>query len=78
MMIGRVCIPIDPLRCRDFNPMAVPTLTELCQELDATNSAPVSMKPHIELFKVFLKTLAESIRVSLRAQRLEDEKKLNF
>ncbi|KAK4843018.1 hypothetical protein QYF36_002905 [Acer negundo] len=31
---GRVCIPIDPENCEDFDPTAVPTLSELLQELN--------------------------------------------
>ncbi|XP_044485446.1 DNA primase small subunit [Mangifera indica] len=32
---GRVCIPIDPKSCDEFDPTAVPTLSELLQELNA-------------------------------------------
>ncbi|KAK3228021.1 hypothetical protein Dsin_007883 [Dipteronia sinensis] len=31
---GRVCIPIDPENCEEFDPTAVPTLSELLQELN--------------------------------------------
>jgi DNA primase small subunit len=31
---GRVCVPIDPARCDDFDPLAVPTLERLLQEID--------------------------------------------
>ncbi|KAL5747663.1 hypothetical protein ACOSP7_024676 [Xanthoceras sorbifolium] len=32
---GRVCVPIDPENCEEFDPTAVPTLSELLQELNA-------------------------------------------
>ncbi|XP_024175217.1 DNA primase small subunit [Rosa chinensis] len=31
---GRVCVPIDPNRCEDFDPTAVPTLSTLIEELN--------------------------------------------
>jgi len=33
---GRVCVPIDPSNCDDFDPAAVPTLSQLLGELNAT------------------------------------------
>lgn len=32
--LGRVCVPIDSQRPEDFDPMAVPTVTELLTEID--------------------------------------------
>jgi len=32
---GRVCVPIEPSKCDDFDPFAVPTIAELCQEAAA-------------------------------------------
>lgn len=31
---GRVCVPIDPTRVREFDPFAVPTLGQLAREID--------------------------------------------
>ncbi|XP_065880082.1 uncharacterized protein [Euphorbia lathyris] len=31
---GRVCVPIDPRRCDEFDPTAVPTLAQLLEELN--------------------------------------------
>ncbi|OUM66108.1 hypothetical protein PIROE2DRAFT_6721 [Piromyces sp. E2] len=31
---SRVCVPIDPKNCDDFNPLDVPTLDELCEEVN--------------------------------------------
>ncbi|RWR96487.1 DNA primase small subunit isoform X1 [Cinnamomum micranthum f. kanehirae] len=35
---GRVCIPIDPENCDDFDPSAVPTLSELLEELNSSRA----------------------------------------
>lgn len=32
---GRVCIPIDPLKCKEFNPLNVPKLEDLVHQLAA-------------------------------------------
>ena len=32
---GRVCVPINPADADDFNPFAVPTLRQLCAQIDA-------------------------------------------
>lgn len=34
-VVGRVCVPIDSRKPEDFDPMAVPTVTELLAEIDA-------------------------------------------
>ncbi|CAI9094292.1 OLC1v1030006C1 [Oldenlandia corymbosa var. corymbosa] len=31
---GRVCVPIDPKNCEEFDPLAVPTLSKLLEELN--------------------------------------------
>ena len=31
---GRVCVPIDPAKVDQFNPMTVPTITQLTDEID--------------------------------------------
>ncbi|GAB5591842.1 p48 polypeptide of DNA primase [Umbelopsis nana] len=35
----RVCVPIDPDNCDNFDPFSVPTLQNLCKELDEYNAA---------------------------------------
>ncbi|RDY02415.1 DNA primase small subunit, partial [Mucuna pruriens] len=35
---GRVCVPIDPNRCEDFDPTTVPTLSQLIEELNNEGS----------------------------------------
>jgi hypothetical protein len=35
--IGRVCVPIDPENCEDFDPHQVPTVADLLCELNKYN-----------------------------------------
>lgn len=40
---GRVCVPIDPRKAEEFDPLSVPTVTELLAEIDAWDAKhPVS------------------------------------
>ncbi|CAA7041911.1 unnamed protein product [Microthlaspi erraticum] len=32
---GRVCVPIDPKKCDEFDPLAVPTLSQLIEEINS-------------------------------------------
>jgi DNA primase small subunit len=32
---GRVCVPIDPNNCDEFDPLAVPTLSQLIEEINS-------------------------------------------
>ncbi|KAJ3057098.1 primase, DNA, polypeptide 1 (49kDa) [Rhizophlyctis rosea] len=91
---GRVCVPIDPRKCEEFDPFAVPELSALVDELNSSSnvkvesgadgeegeakSAGTSLDPHIKLFKAFLSEMDESIRESLRNKRAEEDRKLNF
>ena len=35
---GRICVPIDPSRLDEFNPFDVPTISQICHELDKIKS----------------------------------------
>jgi DNA primase small subunit len=37
---GRVCVPIDTKKLDDFDPLAIPTVTELLGEIDSWDSKP--------------------------------------
>lgn len=64
---GRVCVPIDARRIEEFDPLAVPTVTQLLQQIDEWHSRNKDMseeekakvadwqktdlKPYVEYFK---------------------------
>jgi DNA primase small subunit len=70
---GRVCVPIDVRRLEDFDPFAVPTVTQLLQEIDewdANNSGmseeerqkvqdwqKTGLKPYVEYFRGYVASL---------------------
>ena len=70
---GRVCVPIDGRRVEDFDPMTVPTVTDLLGEVDRWEgksranenqngrSIPdwekTSLKPYVDYFRGFVTTL---------------------
>ncbi|KAJ3188790.1 primase, DNA, polypeptide 1 (49kDa) [Gaertneriomyces sp. JEL0708] len=82
---GRVCIPIDPDRCEEFDPLNVPTLGKLVEEINAFEDEAelaadarrkkvqdyqkTSLESHIEYFKRFLAAIAEDIRRTQRAKQ---------
>lgn len=35
---GRICVPIDPRNVEDFDPLGVPTVTQLLEEIDSWNT----------------------------------------
>ncbi|KAM7185148.1 eukaryotic and archaeal DNA primase small subunit [Rhypophila sp. PSN 637] len=72
---GRVCVPIDVRNLEDFDPLSVPTVSQLVREIDAwtgpeneAGQAPVqdwektSLKPHIERFRSFVIRLMKDER----------------
>lgn len=69
---GRVCVPIDVKKVDRFDPLGVPTVTELLGEIDSWDGADgkeegpehriqdyekTSLKPYIEYFKSFVAAL---------------------
>jgi len=82
---GRVCVPIDPYNCDDFNPFEVPTLDELVEEVkeldkQGENLTPkdyqknTSVAPYIKQFSLFIKSLEEEINNELRIKKEFKEK----
>jgi DNA primase small subunit len=68
-----VCIPIDPSKVDSFDPMAVPTLKQLTDEIDAfareeadkkvtKEYKKTSLKEPVRIFEEFLSGLEESRR----------------
>lgn len=69
---GRVCVPIDVKKVDRFDPLGVPTVTELLGEIDSWDGGDgkeespehriqdyekTSLKPYIEYFKSFVAAL---------------------
>lgn len=85
---GRVCVPIDTRHLEDFDPLGVPTVQSLLQEIDAWNAPdddadgsqgkPVqdwektSLRPYIEQFRTFVLALMKDER-DPRIKRERDE-----
>ncbi|KNE67368.1 hypothetical protein AMAG_11835 [Allomyces macrogynus ATCC 38327] len=81
---GRVCVPIDPARCAEFDPFNVPTVAGLVRELNeamdveaegAPDWAKTSLKSHLQYFKSFVDGLDLEARRKLRR---EQEQSLDF
>lgn len=60
---GRVCVPINPDDADNFNPLEVPTIGRLVEELDRTGDVrQTSLKPYTHWFEVeFLQVLEREI-----------------
>lgn len=70
---GRVCVPIDVRKVEDFDPFAVPTVTQLLQEIDEWDQKnrrmseeerakvqdwqKTALKPYVEYFKGYVAAL---------------------
>ena len=76
---GRVCVPIDPTQCDDFDPFTVPTVRSLCAEIDAfdqkhpdratmtSDTDKTSMKGAVDVFnKSFMNGMWTEIRKGFR------------
>ncbi|KAJ9148484.1 DNA primase [Pleurostoma richardsiae] len=82
---GRVCVPIDTKHLEDFDPLGVPTVQELLQEIDAWKEPEegnpgkplqdwekTSLKPYIEQFRSFVLALMKDER-DVKVKRERDE-----
>jgi DNA primase small subunit len=82
---GRVCVPIDTRRLEAFDPLAVPTVTELLGEIDKWNEPPAgvdgktlqdwektSLRPYIEQFRIFVAALMKDEN-GVKMKRERDE-----
>ncbi|EPQ65544.1 BgtA-20577 [Blumeria graminis f. sp. tritici] len=75
---GRVCVPIDANHCEDFNPLTVPTVTDLLKDIDEWSNTreqnfgesarklndweKTRLKPYIEIFRTFVNLLLKDER----------------
>ena len=88
---GRVCVPIDTKKLTQFNPLGVPTVTELLGEIDAFDKKAIvdegyvqksqdyektSLRPYMEYFRVYVTDLLKDERSGKRER--EDEDAMEF
>jgi len=81
---GRVCVPIDLQRLEKFDPLGVPTVTELLGEIDGFDKREVlpevdgqekkadyqktSLRPYVEYFRTHVASLLKA-ETSLKRER---------
>ncbi|XP_026426943.1 DNA primase small subunit-like isoform X1 [Papaver somniferum] len=89
---GRVCVPIDPKHCEEFDPMAVPTLSSLKKELDTPDlengegkkfeSGRTSLDKSLTVFRLFLdpllKSCKEEMEISYNAKLQQSKSSLTW
>nr|CAG8586042.1 2849_t:CDS:10 [Entrophospora candida] len=56
-LFWRVCVPIPPETCDDFNPLNVSTIKSLIKELDRFGYEKISLNSHIEYFEHFVQNI---------------------
>ena len=79
---GRICVPLDPFKIDSFDPTAVPTITQLTDEIDkfakeenkviSKDYKKTSLKEPMKIFDEFLSKLGETWKGKLIQQ--SDEK----
>ncbi|EMD85791.1 hypothetical protein COCHEDRAFT_1207759 [Bipolaris maydis C5] len=85
---GRVCVPIDTRKVEDFDPLSVPTVTQLLQEIDdwagdetdkkVQDWEKTSLKPYVDFFKRFVAGLLEEEKPVLKREREEAADAMEF
>jgi len=82
---GRVCVPIDLRKVEDFDPLGVPTVTQLLSEIDEWKGEEAregekkvqdwektSLKPYVDYFRVFVAGLLKEEKGAIKREREED------
>ncbi|KAI0205978.1 DNA primase small subunit [Astrocystis sublimbata] len=88
---GRVCVPIDPRKLDDFDPLAVPTVQELLAEIDSwTGDADgkegkspadwekTSLRPYVEFFRTYVLNLMRDEKDSKVKREREEGDAMEF
>jgi len=82
---GRVCVPIDPTKVEEFDPLGVPTVTQLLKEIDEWEGdeseqkvhdwEKTSLKPYIDYYKTFVSGLLkdEKAQGNIKREREEEQ-----
>ena len=84
---GRVCVPIDTRKLAGFDPLGVPTVTELLGEIDlydkrgmqevndlkkSSDYEKTSLKPYVDYFRTFVATLLREEK-GVKREREDDD-----
>ncbi|CAJ0881159.1 18415_t:CDS:2 [Entrophospora sp. SA101] len=80
LLKSRVCVPIPLETCDDFNPLDVPTVSMLIQEMDQlrpedgggktrNDYEKTSLKPHVKYFENFVQNILKENRAKRRAEK---------
>ncbi|KAF2739401.1 prim-pol domain-containing protein [Polyplosphaeria fusca] len=87
---GRVCVPIDTRKVEEFDPLDVPTVTELLAEVDEWEGGEedegkkladwekTRLKPYVELFREFVAGLLKDEKAGVKREREEGEDAMEF
>ena len=88
---GKVCVPIDTKRLTKFDPIRVPTVTELLGEIDAFDEKVIeeggdvkksvdyektSLRPYVDYFRTYVATLLRDEKSGKRER--ENENNMEF
>lgn len=84
---GRVCVPIDTTRLAKFDPLGVPTVTELLGEIDGFDGRctkdgvgteqvqdfeKTSLKPYVDYFRAYVASLLKAEKGVKRERENDD------
>lgn len=90
---GRVCVPINTKHCEEFDPLGVPTVTELLREIDEWTPPEdgekegktlqdwekTSLKPYVDYFRSFVLSLMKDEKeVKIKREREENADSMEF
>lgn len=85
---GRVCVPIDTRRVEEFDPLSVPTVTQLLTEIDEWEGEEgekkmqdwekTSLKPYVDYFRRFVSGLMEEEKPGVKREREEGADAMEF
>jgi DNA primase small subunit len=85
---GRVCVPIDTRKVEEFDPLGVPTVTQLLTEIDEWEGEEgekkmqdwekTSLKPYVDHFRRFVAGLMEEDKPLVKREREEGADAMEF
>jgi DNA primase small subunit len=87
---GRVCVPINTKKCEDFDPLEVPTVTDLLREIDEWGPEEgekdgktiqdwekTSLRPYVEYFRSFVSSLMKEEK-DIKVKREREDESMEF